>query len=246
MGCICDGSEVADQAEDIRRLHHHTGCLIIDQCGDIFGTAGRYGAADHGADQAGNGFHCLGIMGVQPAREDRLAALGDALSHQHRFRCRGGTVIKRGIRHIHARQQRNLGLEFEQILERALRDFRLIGRVAGEKFRALDQVIHRTGHMMLVGARTAEKWRRARRHVFCGQPGQCPLDFQLALRVRQIEGRQGHQRRLGHITEQDIHFGRTDPVQHGAAVIGGQGKITHKNLSHGWPARALPAGHDTF
>ena len=158
---------------------------------------GVTGARCIGAEQAGHGFHRLGIMRMQAARQDRLAALGDALGHQHRFGRGGRAVIERGVGHFHAGQQRHLGLEFEQILQRALRDFRLIGRVAGEEFRALDQMIHRAGHMMLVGARAAEKRRRARRDVLRRQLGQRALDFQLALRVRQIEGRQRRQRRLG-------------------------------------------------
>jgi hypothetical protein len=59
-------------------------------------------------------------------------------------------------------------------LQRALRDFRLIGRVAGQELRTLDQMIHRRRDMVLVGARAAEegmvRWRpysggRARRNA---------------------------------------------------------------------------------
>jgi hypothetical protein len=57
----------------------------------------------------------------------------------------GRAVIHRGVGDLHAGQQRHLGLEFEQILQRALRDFRLIGRVAGEEFRTLDQMIDGAG-----------------------------------------------------------------------------------------------------
>ena len=56
-------------------------------------------------------------------------------------RAGGRAVVHRGVGDLHAGQRRDLRLEFEQDLQRALRDLRLIGRVAGEEFRALDQVI---------------------------------------------------------------------------------------------------------
>jgi hypothetical protein len=44
-----------------------------------------------------------------------------------------------------AEQPRDLRLELEQHLQRALRDFRLIGRVGGQELAALDQVIDLAG-----------------------------------------------------------------------------------------------------
>ena len=64
----------------------------------------------------------------------------DAHRHHDRFRGRRGAVIHRGVRHIHAGQQRHLGLELEEILQRALRHLRLVRRVGGQKLAALDQV----------------------------------------------------------------------------------------------------------
>ena len=46
---------------------------------------------------------------------------------------------------------RHLRLELEQHLQRALRDFRLIGRVGGEELAALDQVIDRGRHVVPIG-----------------------------------------------------------------------------------------------
>jgi hypothetical protein len=52
---------------------------------------------------------------------------------------------------IGSEQPRDLGLEFEQHLQRALRDFRLIGRVGGQELAALDQVIDAGRDMVAIG-----------------------------------------------------------------------------------------------
>jgi hypothetical protein len=165
MGRFGDGAQVADQAEHVRALHHDAGGLVVDQGNYVFGATRRNRRALNRAEQAGYGFHDFRIMGMQPARQDRLAALGDTLGHQHSFGGGGRTVIERGIGHFHAGQQRHLGLEFEQVLQGALRDLRLVGRVGGEEFRPLDQVIDGARHMMLVGARPAEEGRGAGRDI---------------------------------------------------------------------------------
>ena len=242
MSRLGDGPQVADQAEHIRRLHHHTGGILVDQSDDVLGLARRDRDAGDGAEQARHRLHRLGIMGMQAARQDRLAAFGDALGHQHRFGGGGGTVIERGVGHLHAGQQRHLGLELEQILQRALGDFRLVGRVAGEEFRALDQVIHRAGHMVLVGARTAEEWGGPGGGVLRRHLRQRALHFHLALGVGQIEGGQRDMRRPGHVAEQRVHIRRADPRQHGAAVVGGQRQIAHPTGSpRTWHRRRRPS-----
>ena len=138
------------------------------------------------------GAHRLGIMRMQTARQTSLAALGYAARHQHGLGGRGRAVIHRGVRDLHAGEQRHLGLEFEQDLQRALRDFGLIGRVGGEKFRALDQMIDAGRNMMAVGARAAEERHRSRRRVGARQRRHVALDLELARVRRQIE--RGHAR----------------------------------------------------
>ena len=227
MGGLGNGAEVADKPEHIGALHHHAGGLVVDQRDNVFGAAGRDGGAQDLALQAGHGFHRFGIMRMQAARENGLAAAGKALGHHHGFGGGGGTVIERSIRHFHAGEQCHLGLEFEQILQRALGDFRLVGRVAGEEFRPLDQMIHRAGNMMLVGASAAEEGPCPGGDIPGRQLAEGAVHFQLALGVGQVEGRQRHDGAFGHITEQRIHIGRADLVQHRAAVIGGKRKVTH-------------------
>ena len=219
MGGFGDRAQIADQAEHIRALHHDAGGLVIDQRDNVFGAARRDRRARDVAGQIGHGFHGLGIMRMQAAATGPPCRAGDALGHQHRFGGGGRAVIHRGVGHLHAGEQRHLGLEFEQILQRALRDFRLIGRVGGEKFRTLDQMIHRRRHMMPVGARAAEERRRPGRHILRRQLDKRALDFQLALRVRQVEsGQRRHAPHCGTSRNSASMSGSADLRQHGAAV----------------------------
>ncbi len=100
----------------------------------------------------------VGVLRMQAAGEHRLFAPRQAMRHQHRLAAGGRAVVHRGVGDLHAGQRRDLGLKLEQDLQRALRDFRLIGRVAGQKFRALDQMIDGRGDVVAIGAR-AEKER---------------------------------------------------------------------------------------
>ena len=63
----------------------------------------------------------------------------------------------------------DLGLELEQVLQRALGDLRLIGRVGGQELGALDEVIDARRHMVAVGAGADEERHRTRRQR-CARP----------------------------------------------------------------------------
>ena len=82
---------------------------------------------------------------------------GDAHSHQHRFRRARGAVVHAGVGHVHAGQFRNHGLEFEDRLQRSLRDLRLIRRITRQEFAALDQRVndHRAIVAIAAGAQEA-------------------------------------------------------------------------------------------
>ena len=97
---------------------------------------------------------------MQPTRDQRLGAPGDPPGHpiasQH-------AVEPSYIEALATSQpsRRDLGLEFEQDLQRALRDFGLVGRVGGQELAALDQVVDGRRDMMLVGAAAEEEGRLA-------------------------------------------------------------------------------------
>ena len=76
-------------------------------------------------------------------------------------------------------------LELEQDLQRALRDFRLVGRVGGQELAALDEVIDARRDVMLVGAAAEEEGHLARDHILRAKRGQVALDRHLAGMHRQ-------------------------------------------------------------
>ena len=150
----------------------------------------------------------LAVVRMQAAGEHRLAAPGDAVRHQHGLGAGGRAVVHRGVRHLHAGEQRHLGLELEQVLQRALGDLRLIGRVGGEELAALDQVIDGRRHVVAVGAGADEERHRAgrddvlRRHRRArARPPSRPG----------AAGRSGRQpRRFRHVAEQVVDRGNAD------------------------------------
>ncbi len=82
----------------------------------------------------------------------------------------GRAVVHGGVGDLHAGEVRDLGLELEQVLQRALRNLRLVGRVGGQELRALDQVIDGRRDVMAIGAGADEERHRAggdvlRRHA---------------------------------------------------------------------------------
>ena len=80
------------------------------------------------------------------------------LRHQHGFRRRRRAVVHGGVCDFLPRQLAHQRLKFENGLQRALRDFRLIRRVGSEKFAALDDGVRHHGAQMIVNA-CAQKTR---------------------------------------------------------------------------------------
>ena len=152
------GAKVAQVAEEVRRLHDDAGHRVVDRGEKVLGRADvRRQRDDLVAGHARERAHDLGILRVQPARQHGLAALRHAMRHQHRLAGAGRAVIHRGVRDLHGGEVRDLGLELEQILQRALRDLGLIGRVARQELGALDEVVDASP------ARGACRRRRRRR-----------------------------------------------------------------------------------
>ena len=214
--------EIGDVAEQIGVLHDNAAGLAVDG-GDqrihvVAGRAGgehRGGGLHHVTGKAGERLQHRGVMRVDAGRDEAFCPPRDAPRHEHRLGHRGGAIIHGGVGHLHAGQAGNLGLEFEQHLQGALRDFRLIGRVGGEEFAALDHHVDGGRHMMLVGAAAHEEGRRAGGAVLRRHLHQRPLHRHLAGVVRQAGDRAGQAGGFGHIDEQIIDAGGADCGQHG-------------------------------
>ena len=80
---------------------------------------------------------------------------------------------------------------------------------------------------MAIGAGTEERGHRARRPVAGGERRDLPLDRQLALMERQIDGLpETHRGR--HVAIEIIDRGSADRCQHLATILRGMGQVTHQ------------------
>ncbi len=97
---------------------------------------------------------CASLRGIRDARsgDHDSVASGDADGHHHRFGSAGRAVVHGSVGDIHAGQLADHGLEFEDGLQRSLRDLRLVRRVGGEELAALDQRINDDRAVMAIGA----------------------------------------------------------------------------------------------
>ena len=228
---LCQVGGVVQIAEKVRRLHDDAGGVGGDVRCEVF-AAGDVGRREIEAEpeELGLGPHRFAVVGMQRPGQDRAVAAGQALGHQHRFGGGGRAFVHRRVGDLHAGQHRHLGLELEQELERALADFRLVRRVGGQELAALDQVIDRRRNMMAIGPAAQERRPRPGRAILCRHRRHRPLDFELALVIRQIQqavdaggGRD--------VAEQFVDRRRADHAQHVAAVVAGERQIAHQAAS---------------
>src|SRR2546428_8280329 len=88
----------------------------------------------------------------QAGKREAASSL-NTLRHQKSLCQRSASVVERSIGYIQAGQLANHGLEFENALQRPLRDLRLIGRVGGVELSARNKRVDHNGNEMIVGAR---------------------------------------------------------------------------------------------
>jgi hypothetical protein len=134
-----------------------------------------------------------------------LPRLRDPPRHHDRLPAGGRAVVHRGVGDFAAVKPRHLGLEFEQGLQRPLRDLRLIGRVAGQELAALDQMVD-------AGRECGGGRRRSRGRRALPPPQGCVAPSRPACRSTAISLAWSARpsilrvepRRLGHVDEQVI------------------------------------------
>ena len=144
-------------------------------------------------------------MRVQARREQRLGAPGDPPAMRDRFPARGRAVVHRGVGDVAAEQPRDLGLELEQHLQRALGDLGLVGRVGWSGTRRAGSGDRRSPGRG--GDRRRSRGRTARRR----RPGSCRASAAMcrstAISLACI-GRPAigpvEPRRVGHVGEQVV------------------------------------------
>ena len=227
-----DRREVGDAAEDVGILDHDRAGLAVD-AGDQplgVGFGGQLGqrGIEHIAGEPRHGPGDVDVMRVQARRIRCLGPPRDPPRHADRFPAGGRAVVHRGIGDLAAVQPRDLGLELEQHLQRALRDLRLVGRVAGQKLAALDDVVDARRHMVAIGAAAEEERHLAGDEVLAGQRRQLPLDRQFGRMVGQALDAVLESRGFRHVAEQLVDRAGADHGQHLRSVGIAERQVTHQ------------------
>ena len=226
MNLVRKGHKIGHAPEHIGHLHHDAGGLAVALRFEGFLRVRR---ESHGLVPGitRKRLDHRPVMRMDAAGQHGLAPLRDPVRHQHGLGRRGRAVIHGGVRDLHAGQQRNLALKLEQIVQRALRDLRLIGRVRGHELRPLDDIIDGGGNMMLVGAAARKKGHRTRRHVARRHCGERAFDGHFALLARQ--GRQRVEQLRGrNIGEKRGDVRHADGIEHLAPLTIRMGKVAHQ------------------
>ena len=194
-----------------------------------FGSASR--ASTSGAAVAAQRLDDGAVVRMQAAGQHRLLAARDALRHQHGFGAGGGAVVHGGVGDIHAGQQRDLGLELEQISAACLARSRADRACSWSGIRSAGSGDRRSP------ARGGDRRRRRRRTApsrpaYCAPPaGRARARPRARLGLGQVRQARRAACRLG--TSANRSSMRPTPMrgQHVAAVVGGQGEIAHQALS---------------
>ena len=100
------------------------------------------------------GAHHVQRLGMHVRRHEEAVGvfqLADALSHRHRFGCRGRFIQQRGGSDIHAGQVQRHLLEVQQRFQAALGHFRLIRGVSGVPARVFQHVTQDHRRQLHVG-----------------------------------------------------------------------------------------------
>ena len=148
--------KVFEDAEEIRRLHDD-GCGIGERLRLQRGAVNLAGLGvadffDFEAEIFRVGLENLAVFGMDRARDENVAAPGEAFGHQDGFGERGGTVVHGSVGDFLAGELAHQRLKFEDRGERALRELGLIGSVGSEEFAALDERVGGDRTKMLVHA----------------------------------------------------------------------------------------------
>ena len=181
---------VLNPSEHIGVLNHNAGRLIINQVVEFVDRCLLFGIAiasgNFGIAELAIGFRHFAVMRMHPARQHGLFATCRTACHQDRLGTGRCPVPHRCVGHIHAGDRGNLCLEFKQILQRALGDFRLIRGIGRQKLATLDHVINSRRHVMAIGTSTQEAWHTRRTSILGRQSHHVAFDLHFAKMTWQI------------------------------------------------------------
>jgi len=156
MNCFGQPFDRLELSEKIGSLNDESGGVLIEQGCQAVDAGGRIFVTDdcRGIRSAQVGLDYLPILGMDGRRDDDLIApaLPDIDCEQHGFCQSRCAVIVTGIAHIHAGQPADHALIFEQGLQHALADLRLILRIGRGELAAGKHVIDGCRPEALIGA----------------------------------------------------------------------------------------------
>ncbi len=141
--------------------------------------------------------------------------------HHRGFGGGGGAVVHRGVADVHAGERGHHRLVFEDVVEGALGDLSLVGRVAREELGALDEGGDDGGDVVVVDACAREADEGL---VLCSETAHPLAQLYLALGRRQ--GVVALEAQLsGDVGVEVVDGLHTDSLEHGVDVGGGMGEI---------------------
>ncbi len=220
-------AEIVRRAEIIRVLYYQRGRGAVQRGGyrraverGIWGSRQIYQLY---AQIVGVRADHLAVDRVDAAGYDHLVASGHVHGHHDRLGQGRAAVIHRSVGGIHPGQAADHGLVLEDRLQRALRDFRLIRRVSGEKLAARSQAVNRGRYGMVV--KTAAQKTHQRVRVAVRQLVQAVVHLLLAQAVGHVQGL--HAQMLRYVGEKPVQRAHADRGQHFGAVL-----IRVRNESH--------------
>ena len=183
--------------------------------------------------------HCNRLrMQIGADRDRRRLSAGGRVRHSHRLRSRRRLVQQRGIGDGHPGQVADHGLEVEQRLKPALREFGLIRRVGSIPTRVLQHIAldHRRGMRSVVAL--PDQWTQ--KLVLSGKTAKFLDHGVLADRVRQPLHRRDADVRRHRLRGERLQALRADNPQHGRDIrLGGCNVPLDERLVHG-----CEFGHD--
>ena len=216
-----DRIQVLDAAVPVRVLH--------DQAGRVLRGAAK--VVEVGASVPGPGLVEFDPEGPEVRLHDFPVVRLDGGGNRHSipvgvvqrdcdgFGAGGGSLVVRGVRDVESCDVADHRLVFEDGLQRPLARLRLVGRVAGERFTAHLELLHRGGDVMIVESAAEEAAARFERGVF---PSELHEVFE-ELRLRERRGKVERSRPphgFRNVSKQLIDGVRADSLKHLADVVG--------------------------
>ena len=164
-------------------------------------------------------------MDVRRTHDPCPLTLRDIECQQHGFGQRRRAVIVAGVAHLHSHQAANHRLVLEDRLQNTLAEFRLIGRIGGVEFAALEDVVDRRRNEVSVASRPQERRDILETSIALSKSADFPAKFQLTQSVGKIQP--GKPDIGGNDIEQFFQAVNADRLEHLSTVLVGVGNESH-------------------